>query len=648
MGKRGMGLHIRLLGAVEIEVGGVTAGLPPGRRLRALAGWLALHPGPHPRARLAAWLWPDVPDACARASLRSAVWELRAALGPRGAPFLVSDRDSVGFRGAGLHVDVTQFQQLAAGGRLAEAVGLCRGELLYQLDDDWVFEAREQHTQRLAGVLGRLARQAAGDGRPDAAVAWAGRRAALCPLDEAAGRELIRRLADSGDLPGALVAYDRLRRRLRDELGLGPARATRRLAGRLRAQRPAARAAVAAPTVAGAGVAGAGVAGAGGPGHAGLTEPATAAGPGAAPTGAAPPGAGPAMTGRGGRLAGRRNEVAALTAAWRASQSGAGRAVVLTGEGGIGKTSLADNLLAQARRQRAATVTASAGAAHPFSLWPEVLSGVLAVCGGPPPDACWAGDLAALHPAFGPPPPASLLGSQRGRLFEAVVALLGWACRQRPLALALDDLHLADAASLDLLGYAGRRAAGMRVLFILARRQLPPRPELESVLAVLRAHGVLDAELVLPGLPAATVRRLACRTARLAPGEADQVAAVAGGNPLLAVAAAQALRRGDIPAGLSGAVAAATRGLRPAARRFLELAALAGRDLRPPDLAVLPLPDPAAAATEALGCGLLRPAGDGVGYRHPLLRDAVSGQIPGPQRGRLRGLLGAALAAPPG
>src|SRR5487761_312199 len=135
MGKRGMGLHIRLLGAVEIEVGGVTAGLPPGRRLRALAGWLALHPGPHPRARLAAWLWPDVPDACARASLRSAVWELRAALGPRGAPF----------------------QQLAGGGRLAEAVGLCRGELLYQLDDDWVFEAREQHTQRLAGVLGRLA-----------------------------------------------------------------------------------------------------------------------------------------------------------------------------------------------------------------------------------------------------------------------------------------------------------------------------------------------------------------------------------------------------------------------------------------------------------------------------------------------------------
>jgi DNA-binding SARP family transcriptional activator len=620
-----MGLHIRLLGAVEIEVDGVPAGLPPGRRLRALAGWLALHPGPHPRARLAARLWPDVPDACARASLRSAVWELRRALGPRGAAFVVSDRDSVGFRGAGLHVDVTQFQRLAASGRLAEAVGLCQGELLCQLDDDWVFEAREQHAHRLAGVLGRLARQAASDGRPGAAVAWSGRRVALCPLDEAAGRDLIRRLADSGDLPGALVAYDRLRRRLRDELGLGPARATRRLAGRLREQRP---------------VAGTGMASSTGR-HAGQ-----AAGPREAPPAAPAPGV--AVTGRGGRLAGRRGEVAALTAAWRASQSGTGRAVVLTGEGGIGKTSLAGNLLAQASRQRAATVTASAGAAHPFGLWSEVLSGVLAVCGGPPPDTCWAGDLAALHPAFGPPPPASLLGSQRGRLFEAVVALIGWACRHHPLALALDDLHLADAASLDLLGYAGRRVAGMRVLFILGQRQLPPRAELESVLVVLRAQGVMDAELALPGLPAATVRRLAWRTARLSAGDADRVAAVAGGNPRLAVAAAQALRHGDFPAGLGGAIAAATRGLRPAARRFLELAALAGRDLRPPDLAALPLPDPAAAATEALGCGLLRPAGDGVGYRHPLLRDAVSGQIPGPQRGRLRALLGTALATPPG
>ena len=49
---------------------------------------------------------------------------------------------------------------------------------------------------------------------------------------------------------------------------------------------------------------------------------------------------------------------------------------------------------------------------------------------------------------------------QRTRLFEAVVALLGWAARQAPLLLVLEDAHSADAPSLELTGYAARRIAG--------------------------------------------------------------------------------------------------------------------------------------------------------------------------------------------
>jgi hypothetical protein len=90
-------------------------------------------------------------------------------------------------------------------------------------------------------------------------------------------------------------------------------------------------------------------------------------------------------------------------------------------------------------------------------------------------------------------------------------------------------------------------------------------------------------------------------------------------------------------------VESAVRGLRPPARRFLELAALARRDFRRSELAALPLADPAMAATEALGCGLLRQSGAWVGYRDPLLRDVVREQIPVPLRDRMQTLLADAL-----
>lgn len=231
-----MALRIRTLGALEIDIAGAAVALPPGRRVRGLLAWLAVHPGRHPRGRLAGWLWPEVPDPKARASLRSALWSLRAALGPDGSPYLVTDRQSVGLRGEGVSVDLAEFGRLADTGRLAEAVALCRGELLHEFDGDWAFEAREAHSERLARVLASLAGQAAAAGDPQAALSWARQRAAVAPLDEDAGRDLIRRYAGTGDVPGALAAYTRLRTRL-GTLGVLPAAETRRLAARVRAQR---------------------------------------------------------------------------------------------------------------------------------------------------------------------------------------------------------------------------------------------------------------------------------------------------------------------------------------------------------------------------------------------------------------------------
>lgn len=227
-------MRICLLGTLEVYREGSKLTLPHGNRLRTLLAWLALYPGPHPRARLAARFWPEVPDSCARASLRSAVWTLRGTLGPWSA-CLVADRACVGLRDDCVRVDLHEFNELARAGRLHEAVELCRGELLQELDADWVYEERDAHAERLAGVLGEIAAQAGAAGDTRAAAAWARRRASLRPLDEQAARDLIRWLARSGDAPAALVAYGRLRGRLRTELGVPPSPQTRQLVSLVRA-----------------------------------------------------------------------------------------------------------------------------------------------------------------------------------------------------------------------------------------------------------------------------------------------------------------------------------------------------------------------------------------------------------------------------
>ena len=86
-------LRVRLLGSLELEVDGRGAPIPQGRPARTLLAWLALHPGTHLRAAVAAALWPNVLDASARASLRTALSAVRRSAG--GAS-LIATRGRVG------------------------------------------------------------------------------------------------------------------------------------------------------------------------------------------------------------------------------------------------------------------------------------------------------------------------------------------------------------------------------------------------------------------------------------------------------------------------------------------------------------------------------------------------------------------------
>jgi DNA-binding SARP family transcriptional activator/tetratricopeptide (TPR) repeat protein len=562
-------LRVRLLGEMQAELDGQAVAAPAGRRVWALLGWLALHPGEHPRAAVAARFWPDVLDTSARASLRSAAWALRPLVGEA----LVAGRDRICLRCA---TDIAEFDAHVRAGRLEQAAELCRGPLLADFDDDWVLEARDEHAERLGAVLARLA---AGAAAPADRVAWARRRLALDPLDEAAARDLMRRLADAGDRAGALAAYDRLADRLRAALGLAPSAETRALAAAVR--EPAPSEAVGEP-----------------PRH---------------PVSGEPP------------LVGRDAELSALLELWTGVRAGHGAVALIGGEPGIGKSRLAGELVARAGGARAATCTAlDLGGAPPFGPWAELLASLAGELAPPPADAGWPEELARLAPSLPrrlgrAPAPASEIPPElaRARLFEGAVELAEHATADRPLVLVFDDAHLADGPSLELAAYLARRIARLPALLVLTRRPQPRREEIDGLAHAARGRGVAVLELELGPLDAPDVRRL------LGHAAPERAIAAADGNPLLALESARAGGDGPPPS-LRALVRAAVAGLGEPARRAAELAAVAGRDLDRSELAALADPE---AVVAALDCGLFRSAEGRFGFRHALLREAVYGDL---------------------
>jgi class 3 adenylate cyclase len=229
-------LRVRLLGEFGIELDGTTLEPPSSRRARALLAWLALDRRMHSRSTLAARFWPDVLDESARTSLRSALSALRKALGPDSDQYLIAGRDEVGLAGDSLvWTDVGEFENRIAEGRLEEALAVSGGgELLAGLDDDWVYERRDEHRDRVADVLARLATEAESDGDLQKAIGYTRQQVALDPLAEEPQRDLMRRLSDAGDRAAAIRTYERLSQRLRDELRIAPSQATRELADTLR------------------------------------------------------------------------------------------------------------------------------------------------------------------------------------------------------------------------------------------------------------------------------------------------------------------------------------------------------------------------------------------------------------------------------
>ncbi|MDQ6937911.1 MAG: AAA family ATPase, partial [Actinomycetota bacterium] len=521
-------LRVRVFGGVAAEVDGRAVREPTSRRASALLGWLAVHPGLHSRADVAARLWPDVVDASARQSMRSALWSLRQVLDSDAPAALITTRDRVGLA-AGTAVDAVEFDALVSAGRFADAAALGDGELLAGVDDEWALIARDEHRLRVIEVLGRVA-----DDTKDAAAAAAlARRAvALDPLSEEAGRSLMARLDAMGDRPAALAAYQRLAARLRRELRVAPSEPTWQLAEKIRTH--------IAP----------------------------------APTSRSRPGLLP--------LVGREVELRSLVDAWTSARTGRAGLALVHGDPGMGKTRLVTQLADHAAQDGAVVATGAAPdlAGPPLSPWVEVCATLVRSLGELP-DSAWVLALAALLPAHIRPGVADVApGMEQARLSEAVVALFDECARRGPVLVVLEDLHAADEASLAMLSYVTRRVADARVLVVATRRERPLRDRLVTLEHASRQGGTVRADVALGPLNDSAISDLARAVGTLTEEAVSRVVGAADGNALLAVEAARALVIGDaLPVGLRGAVRAASARLTPDARELVRTLAVAGRDV---------------------------------------------------------------------
>ena len=316
-------------------------------------------------------------------------------------------------------------------------------------------------------------------------------------------------------------------------------------------------------------------------------------------------------------LVGRWMELSRLDLAYQSARLGRTELVLIAGEPGIGKSRLVSEFigLATAAEEGAKSADAPrvmrwtfsrvnqrsyAGFIEPILVElniqpadPEAITRVgekLLELGFTNPGPAVAPMLAQFLHLPGVNEPASDSEEWKRSMYIVVYDVIAALARQHPLLYVLEDLHFADAASLDLLWFLTSRASRVPILFLLAQRLGPGSPE-------PKPSRTNYSQLVLEPLSDEEAARIVEATLDWVPDELrDRIVARAGGNPffieeslrsLVESGAAEKDASGEwhlrerpaaleVPATLHAVVASRIDRLPPTARECIQLAAVIG------------------------------------------------------------------------
>src|SRR4051812_23919545 len=565
--------------------------------------------------RLIGALWGEQPPPTAQKALQVHVSQLRRVIDP---DLLVTRPPGYELRVGPEDLDLHQFEtavaearRAAAQGRpeqagesLSAALALWRGPALADLTFEEFLQPEIARLEelRLAAVEDRidadLAVGAAAELVPELEAL-----AVAHPLRERIRGQLMVALYRSGRQADALNVYREMRKLLVDELGLEPGRALKALEERVLAQ------------------------------DLDLDLP----------------GGQPAADSDAG-FVGRERELQELLPLVDSAIAGHGAVILIAGEPGIGKSRLAEVLARHAARRGARVAVGrcwEAGGAPPFWPWTQALQ------------ALHAGADAELGGIIGEATaPADEGPGARFRMFASMAAFLGSAAASAPLALFLDDIHAADAASLLLLRFLTPQLSEMPVVIVASFRDTENSPALAETLAELTREPACR-RVALSGLDeTATSGLLGAAMGGDAPEElVARVHAETRGNPLfageigrlLAAEGGSADERLPIPDGVREAIRLRLQRQSAACRDLLVLASVLGREF---DLATLArvseldedeLVGGLEEASAARLIGDVPGTAERLRFSHILIRDVLYDDLPAPRRVRLHRSVGEAL-----
>lgn len=478
-------LHIFLLGDFLLVSGDTPVTTVDVPRLQSLLAYLVLHrTAPQARSHLAFLLWPDSTETQARAYLRKLVYQLRRAL-PNADAFLrvnnhnlqwLPEHSQTAWTLDILHVEqalvqATQAEQVqdtsAMQGALEQVVRLYRGDLLPSCYDEWILPERDRVRSLFFSAAQRLIALLEQEREYDAAIKVAQHLLHHDPLDEAVYRQVMRFYALLGNRTAALRVYHTCVSILERELTTEPSQATRQAYEALLQMDTAS------------------------------TKPRTFL----------------SLPGVGAPLIGRKQEWGQLQTAWRKAASGYPHMVVFSGEAGIGKTKLAEELVAWVRRQGMTTASAQCYAVEGRLAYAPVIAWLRAdaiQAAWSTLNPLWLTEVARLmpdllinHPDL-PHPMPMREGGQRQHFFNALAhALLD---ARQSLLLLLDDLQWCDKETLEWVHYLLRFESKARLLLIGTMRleEILPEHPLGAFLGALQRHGLVTEVALGPLTPTET------------------------------------------------------------------------------------------------------------------------------------------------